>query len=249
MLQAYVDDSGRGQEIFTLAGWIATADKWAALSDEWQALLDEKPKLAEVKMKNLARSKGGLQRAERFYRLIEKYVDAGISYCIETALLERLTKEVFPAQMGDAMDNPWDLALTGILYAASRNQKMLKIDGPVDFIFDEATEKGRCIQGWEMLKLTNLFAAPLMGDTPIFRDSKKVLPLQAGDLFAWWIGEWQKNGMIYGPLNHKQFPWKRERPELPAIHAVGDEVSVRQRLIDVKNAIEMYGPVAPGFEK
>ncbi len=42
MFQAYIDDSGRGQTPFVLAGYIAPAEKWAEFSDKWQALLDGK---------------------------------------------------------------------------------------------------------------------------------------------------------------------------------------------------------------
>ena len=250
ILQAYVDDSGRGQRLFVLAGWIATAKRWASFSDAWKTLLNERPQLAEVKMRKLAKSKGGLRRAERFYRLIEQYVDAGFTYTIDTHLLARISREVFPeseSNLAEQLDNPWDEALSHLVQAIARNQELLKIAGPVDFTFDEATEKARCLHAWEMFKLTDLTVTHLIGDV-MFRSSEEVLPLQAGDLMAWWVGEWQRDGMIYGPLNHKDFWWPRVRRGLPWIHVVGNEASIRERLVGIRYQIRECGLVVPRLD-
>jgi hypothetical protein len=49
MLQAFIDES-YDDDLYVMAGWVATAAQWAAFSDEWQQFLDMKPSIAFLKM-------------------------------------------------------------------------------------------------------------------------------------------------------------------------------------------------------
>jgi uncharacterized protein (DUF1697 family) len=49
-----------------------------------------------------------------------------------------------------------------------------------------------------------------MGDMPIFRDDAKVMPLQAADLYAWWILKWQREG-VKDWATEMPFPWSKKR--------------------------------------
>jgi hypothetical protein len=51
VLQAVIDDSGRGQgPAFILAGWIADPGKWANFSDAWDTVLHAPPSIEYFKM-------------------------------------------------------------------------------------------------------------------------------------------------------------------------------------------------------
>ena len=71
-----------------LGGHIAPAEYWAHFSKEWEQLLPlgtlAKNGKRHFKMSELARSPGGIERTEAFYRIIEKYVFVSISYRIES---------------------------------------------------------------------------------------------------------------------------------------------------------------------
>jgi hypothetical protein len=57
-LQAFIDDSGRGQDpAFVLAGWIASPEQWAEFSDEWIRILHQSPGIEYFKMQEAWRLK------------------------------------------------------------------------------------------------------------------------------------------------------------------------------------------------
>jgi hypothetical protein len=63
-LQAFIDDSGRGQHpAFVLAGWIASPEQWAEFSDEWKRVLHQSPRIEFFKMGQAWWRKGQLCRA------------------------------------------------------------------------------------------------------------------------------------------------------------------------------------------
>ncbi len=85
----------------------------------------------------------------------------------------------------------------------------------VNFIFDEegAREQKRILDAWHLYRWL-VENAPkewreyetikkMIGDPPDFRNDKKVLPLQAADLFAWHarqFSEWRARGESYDHL-------------------------------------------------
>lgn len=252
MLQAYVDDSGRGQNPFVLAGYIAPAEKWVQFSERWRALLDGEggyQRIAEFKMRKVANTVRNRRRCALFYSLIEQHADVAISYTVDTLLYKRIVHEHFPEPLASSLDNPWDQAVGGLMWLLSRNQQSFGLNSPVDFIFDNATEKARCLHGFEVLKQLNLLGHELMGDTPAFRDSTKCLPLQAADMYAWRVRRWQEGGVIYGPqIRDCQFWWPRIKP-LPFSHAVADEASIRASMEKMQFLIANYGAVPPWAEQ
>jgi hypothetical protein len=50
----------------------------------------------------------------------------------------------------------------------------------------------------------------LMGETPAYRNDKKLMPLQAADLYAWWILKWERQGLIEA-VKDLPFAWKIEK--------------------------------------
>ena len=63
--------------------------------------------------------------------------------------------------------------------------QQLGIKEPVNFVFDEESEKEKITSSWGLLKAA---ASPeikkLMGTTPIYRRDEVTFPLQAADLLA-----------------------------------------------------------------
>jgi hypothetical protein len=87
-LQAFIDDSGRGQDpAFVLAGWIASPEKWAEFSDEWKRILHESPRIEFFKMHEAWCLKGQFsdweisdrdQKVAPLYAVIERFAMKGI---------------------------------------------------------------------------------------------------------------------------------------------------------------------------
>lgn len=68
------------------------------------------------------------------------------------------------------------------------------MDEKVDFIFDNRMEKSFILAGWEdMVKVQDEEIQKHYGATPRFEDDQEFLPLQAADLWAWWVREWYED--------------------------------------------------------
>lgn len=213
VFQAYIDGSGTGAyDVFVLAGYIAPAEEWAKFSDEWQELLDSPSlRLPYFKMSEMRHSPERRERCGWFYRVIEGHVSAAVSCVIDVAGLVKAVREFqWPPNFVNLkrLENPYFVAFKAIMNVLAQHQVKLGIDQPIDFIFDEESEKKTVLEGWERIKL---FSTPdvraLMGDMPIYRDDKSVLPLQAADLFAWWIRHWRLEG-VGGGVENLRFWWE-----------------------------------------
>ena len=146
MLQAYVDASGTGDpNALVIAGYIATAETWADFSDEWQKQLDEVP-LPRFKMNEMSPDR--MEFAAYFYRVIEKFdVLAAISCVIRTDHLRKIVEE-FPwpdIPNIHKLRNPYYLGFRAIIENVARFQVRFGLMTPVDFIFDDQSEKGALI--------------------------------------------------------------------------------------------------------
>ena len=211
--QAYVDGSGTGDpDLLVIAGCIATAVDWEDFSKEWKVRL-EQAHLTRFKMNEMAGSR--MEVAGYFYRAIEESkIKAAISCAIRTAELRKAVNEFpWPAEFTnrDALMNPYYFAFKAITDMIAQYQHQLGIDGPVDFIFDEEGEKSRLVGMWDRLKLSSLPAfRKNMGAEPVFKKDEDVSPLQAADLYAWWVRKWHVDNVLdWG--ERLPFPWTMKR--------------------------------------
>ena len=81
----------------------------------------------------------------------------------------------------------------------------------VDFIFDDEGEKNNVLRYWELIKINSAPEfAQWTGDAPVYRDDRTTPPLQAADLYAWWILKWEREG-LEDWVGHLPFPWGIKR--------------------------------------
>jgi hypothetical protein len=211
MLQAYVDASGKGDPRFlVIAGYIATSDTWAEFSIEWKCRLDHAG-LPYFKMNQMCRDP---VLAGWFYRVIEEFdIKAAIACVINTEELVQVEKSIIypPHIINPTYYNPYYLGFRYITGLLAGWQHKLNLLEPIDFIFDDDSEKVKIPVCWELMKSTAMpEISCMMGDTPIFRDDKKTMPLQAADLYAWWAFKWQREG-IEGWAKNLPFPWEKKK--------------------------------------
>lgn len=103
------------------------------------------------------------------------------------------------------MRNPYVHGFRSLQRAFEIVKSSLGVDGQVDFIFDENTSKADCMIAWEHMQTHKDFRETC-GARPIFRDSKKTMPLQAADLLAYWHRQWfESNGPAAGSVS--PYPW------------------------------------------
>ena len=202
VLKAFVDESadGLGQKTFVLAGYVSSAEKWASLSDEWSDHSKTHHQGSEFKMK---KSWNNARKVEAYYSLIEKYVISSFACVLNINDLHSVLNST-PVPQGKehfwkTLRNPYFLATRSIMQHLTANLGKIGISDPIDFVFDDKSEKQTVIDGWDHFKSS----APGhiekgLGGSLTFGDSKKLMPLQAADLIAGLIqryettkGEWR----------------------------------------------------------
>ena len=222
VMQAFVDDS-HDDQIYLLAGHVASAEAWAKLSVEWERLL---PKFGVLmpngkyafKMNQMAQPHR-LENVAPFYRLIEEHVSFSFAAWLWKRDIPRAySRLVSPTCQLAFADTivPFDIVFCGLLDYMNkiRDQiaEMVDFELPLDFYFDEQAEKARVYRSWDNFVRTRQdnFSEFISG-VPKFENDERFLPLQAADLWAWWVREWiqadtpeQMHYPDFGPFTAKR---------------------------------------------
>jgi hypothetical protein len=164
-------------------------------------------------------SENDKERCLWFHNVIEDHVMAAVSLTFPTKELQEEVSRIFhdDRKARRMLSNPWYLAIGGLIWMYTRNIPASPLpQEPIDFIFDETTEKTGLLRAWDSFsanfKNSNPETAKLIGATPVFRNDREFLPLQAADFFAWWVRHWQVGGIKTGKeLLQCQFPWPRKK--------------------------------------
>ncbi len=196
-LVAHVDDSGSEPSggHFVLSGYVHNAESWAQFSDEWSATLDfERPieylKASEVwdwkkgEFKDFTKEERRA-KVEALVEVIEKYNPLGLSVSMNWEEFQECLKFV-PLQ--EPARNPYFFlfySIIGLMLKVGHENPILD---RVDFIFDNQNGIGRLVWEWWPIFRENASSEikVLLDAQPLFKDEKKLVPLQAADLFAWY---------------------------------------------------------------
>lgn len=214
MMQAFIDESGVGQgDVLVLAGYIASTEAWSRFSSEWRSRLDMHPRIGKFKMGEMHGSEVRRERAGWFYRVIEDHALCAISCSIDIrGMLRAIDAYPWPANFEvDSFKNPYIFGFKAILHIIVQHRAQLKIDESVEFVFDDKGEKRKLLSAINRLR----FAAALedrrfLGDVS-FRTDDAALPLQAADLYAYWVRQWRLESDWPAGLDQQRFPWKTSR--------------------------------------
>lgn len=196
MLKGFFDDSKADAEgVLVLAGYIANVDGWTAYNKACQSLLDGL-RLEEFKMNELGGSDAGMEKAFWLYRqAIEQNVLARISVIAPIAELKDAV-DTFPWPSNiknyELFKDPYFLCWKGIVSTITRNRIEAGNPNPVELVFDcQNTQEVEILRGWsDFKKIATPEQIEQVGGMPLFGDSKKILPIQAADMYAWWVRKW-----------------------------------------------------------
>lgn len=195
MLQAHIDDSGSEgtTPIYALGGYVLPAEAWADFSDEWEHTLHSGKPIEYFKMRE-ARSYSeqflGWTRGERddkisqLSEVIPRHALMGLVCYIEwDEYRQFMANSVLPEQF----DTPYFFLFYGIIESMLLAGFHFGNPESTDFVFDEQGKIGlEAVQWYGAFKSRAAeHLQPMLGSSPIFRDDKKVLPLQAADMLAW----------------------------------------------------------------
>ncbi len=196
MLQAFIDDSDShsGDKRHFLAGYVNTAREWERFATAWDRELRAMPSVEYFHMVEAQNRRGQFRhwsdadinrKVFGLAKLIRNFDPWSIQCSVSGNEYRRIIEPVAPYNLR----NPYFACFYGIVICLARFHHDQGIDLPVDFVFDEKGGLGdeaaffyRYIKDLQVPEIQ-----PLLGSTPIFRDDKKVLPLQAADMLAWHV--------------------------------------------------------------
>jgi hypothetical protein len=209
--QAYIDDSGSEPQspIFILGGFIASHEQWAEFCSEWDQALKRPPALAYFKMTEAANLIGEFSREKDWTeskrddrlitlaRIIRKYAKVRVAALMPYDAFMRHISTIPASARTLSSDNPYCLLFLQTILAVATFGDGHGIDSACDFIFDEQVGfSDEVMRRWPQFKqilqtVPRGDIANFVGSPPIFRDEKKFLPLQAADLYAWQVRNYQ----------------------------------------------------------
>ena len=204
VLQAFIDDSYK-DEIYVLAGCIASEENWVKFSEEWEKMLPKWGTLNKngkyhFKMSEMSLNPERLSRVPIFLTTIEKYISGFLSVKINTFELKRAKNRLFVQD--HILDwSEWDeffvtfRILMDNFHLHRKNMLDVFGDEKINFYFDEQTQKKRVFAMWKnYMNNRSKEARKFYGQVPRFEDDNIFLPLQAADLLAWWSRKMYADG-------------------------------------------------------
>lgn len=193
-LTAFIDDSAseENDKLLVLAGYVHAAVSWEVFSNDWQKVLEAHPRIEYFKMREAESLKGEFSgwapstrdgKIDALAQVILRHKPWSVETYMSKAQYTAIVGPVVPYDIRHAY---LDLFYALIIKLAQWHHSVgLRI--PVNFVFDEQGQMGVDTAIWygHIKSLQPTGVQELLGSTPIFRNDKKVLPLQAADLLAW----------------------------------------------------------------
>ena len=252
-LHAYIDESFDAEtKVFVLGGYIAPQTTWEAFSKEWEEIVpyaglrDENGHFY-FKMSELAARDNGIERSQAFFRIIEKHRPLAITAKIVKHELDNaIARIVVPSSPLDfgLFRNPYIVSFRALMdkfhteWAQQAMRTVIPDKGPVNFIFDDKSEKGAILGTWNNYIATrDVRVRELFGASPVFFDEKQHMPLQAADFWVWWRRKWYQN-------NEEAFSfgsWEKRKGNI--LYVIDIEITEEDLVTDFANLVRWYaGP-------
>lgn len=213
MLTAYFDDSynNPGGGPYVLAGFVSTGEKWEEFSKDWGNLLPRygvlKPKTDRYhfKMNEMAANRERMARVPAFQRVVEEHSLMAICCCINrndlAAAMDRIQIPSVNFEWGDfTNDFLFTFRCLMDMFHNRRNvsNEVLGDGVPVQFIFDNQMGEEPIVKAfWDAYQRSRRpEVRRLYAEKPRFEDDEDFLPLQAADMWAWWVRKAYSEGRL-----------------------------------------------------
>lgn len=196
MLQAYIDDSASNktdQRLF-LAGYINEADRWTRFSKAWAEELRQPPAIAYLKMSDANALEGEFrgwnakdrdEKLRGLARVIRHFEPRSIHASVSQSAFRTIVAPVAP----HGFSTPYSLCFPAMILPLAIRQANEGSKLTIDFIFDNQESLGTQAAFFydKIRREQPKHIREVMCASPVFRDEKEVLPLQAADMLAWHI--------------------------------------------------------------
>jgi hypothetical protein len=247
VLRAYIDDSYDADGVFVLAGYIANLESWAKFTTDWEEILPlgtfDKNGNHHFKMQEMARA-NKFQDVAAFYRVIENHTLTSVSCIVQKGAWEEAKSRIHAPSLKldySVFDNRYMLAFKCLLdmFHSRKDEfkKIIPIDEVVHFYFDQQSEKSIIHKVWdEYVASSAEHMKARFGTEPRFEDDKKFLPLQAADLWAWWVRKWTSDKELESRMESLDFGHFKARNKTPP--RIVMFVDADAMVVNLRNAIK-----------
>ena len=195
-LRAFTDDSASeiGDRRLFFAGFVHRAEQWALFAEAWDKELKTEPSIRYLKTSEAQNLKGQFLGWRRelceakllaLANVIHRYRPISFQFSIDRQKFDAILKPVSPRGLASAHFNCY----FGIISGVTRFAASLGGNIPIEFIFDKQDGVSIDVQLWFDAMKTGLprKIRKLISGTPLFRDDKDMLQLQAADLLVWYL--------------------------------------------------------------
>jgi uncharacterized protein DUF3800 len=181
-----------------------------------------------------------MERLPAFYRVIEKYVVTSISCRINLADFERAHARAMEWALARNWEpdfaswkNPFFYTFRCLIDhfhgGREKMEALVPLTEKVEFIFDNQGEKAAILAAWDdYIALRDGAVRGYYGTHPRFEDDQDFLPLQAADLWAWWVREWYEHDQQSAlPAKMEAFDfggWRGKPRRVIWIHYTEDDI-------------------------
>ena len=247
-MQAYIDDSQNNESgVYVLAGYVSTAEKWADFAREWKERLplavQQNDGRFRFKMSEMA-AFGRMENVSAFHNLIVTHAEASIACILNMhelsdiidsieVIIAGTNGQIVPLNI-DAIKEFWRnpfyltfyILLDNFMKLHELRSDLFSISEPIDFYFDETSQKDAVNQGWKtFLSTVDQRFKKYIGADPRFEDDEIYLPLQAADFRAWWINTWAtEHGIEHVSKGEFPFPITEKKIQNVLMRPEGDQL-------------------------
>jgi len=238
MLKAHFDDSWN-DDVFVVAGFVATAENWASFSDEWRLALSAPRGVRKLVANEAMKLRGqfyGFSSEERDDKLksLSGIVEAHVALELFSIIPVKSFKDEFKkVDLPKIAGDPYYPAMMTVIRRLASQQVTLGYIEKINFIFDEKKkQEGRIYSAWAGIADHQLpEMRQIISKTPTFESDDDVLPLQAADWAAWHRRE---QGILGTTFNALDRPWN-----VPVMDIIFTPELIRQT----------FGEIAEGYRK
>ncbi|WP_458389370.1 DUF3800 domain-containing protein [Sphingomonas sp. F9_3S_D5_B_2] len=194
MLQAFIDDSesNTGERRLVLAAYVAPAQEWAEFSDAWEAALHREPRIEYFKMAEAQNRRDqfeGWSESKRTAKLVDlaRVISAFSPLSVDCSMSTAHQKKVLKPYAPYGLATPYYPLVFALTCGVARICHSLGVHLPCDFIFDRQDNVSKqVLLFWDhTISQQPPEWARLINPSPIFRDDKDFVALQAADMLAW----------------------------------------------------------------
>ena len=194
MLQAYIDDSqsNTGNRRLVLAAYVASAEDWQRFADEWDAVLQRDPAIEYFKMveaQNLRGQFKGWSHKKRTAKLtaLAEVIGSLRPLSVDCSVSVKHFNDVLKPHAPYGLSSPYFPLVFGLTCGVARACHALGARLSCDFIFDKQDNVSKhVLLFWDQIVCQQEYDwRPLINSSPIFRDDKEFVVLQAADMLAW----------------------------------------------------------------